>query len=73
MNQSKALEIVKNLNSDKYTQLEKIEAIVIVSQMRSFAQVKKEHLVYALRVMVELSADLVLNGNNTETAQGENS
>ena len=73
MTQSQALEIVKNLNSDKYTQLEKIEAIVLVSQMRSFAQVKKEHLVYALRVMVELSADLVLNGNNTETAQGENS
>ena len=69
MTQSQALEIVKNLNSDKYTQLEKIEAIVIVSQMRSFAQVKKEHLVYALRVMVELSADLVLNGNATESAQ----
>lgn len=69
MNQSKALEIVKNLNSDKYTQLEKIEAIVLVSQMSSFAQVKKEHLVYALRVMVELSADLVLNGNATESEQ----
>ena len=69
MNQSKALEIFKNLNSDEYTQLEKIEAIVTVSQMRSFAQVKKEHLVYALRIMVELSADLVLNGNNTESAQ----
>lgn len=69
MNQSKALEIFKNLNSDEYTQLEKIEAIVTVSQMRSFAQVKKEHLVYALRIMVELSADLVLNGNATETEQ----
>ena len=67
MTKVKALEIFHNLKSEEYTHLEKVEAIVDVSQMPTHNSVKKAAMVEAICYLTELMKNLVEESQSTES------
>lgn len=60
MTKTKAIEIVKNLNKEDYTPMEKFEAIVDVSNMDDHKSITKADLVEMIRyltVMIKIMAE----------------